>query len=87
MLNAIKKAMIILMILPFYLIGGDLSIRMGINHSWLYYPDELVAKITENEFHPNVSLGLNTIVFSHGSFSSNYGVRFFFGRAIRYISI
>ncbi len=75
MLNNIIKAVIISTILPFYLLGGDLSIQVGVNHSWLYYPDGLIN--AENEFNPNLSIGLNATIFSKGNFGSSFGLRFF----------
>lgn len=75
MTNVIKRAVIILIILPLYLSGGELSIRVGANHSWLYYSEDLMY--LENEFNPGLSIGLNASAFSRGNFESSYGIRFF----------
>lgn len=75
MINYLIKFWFITVVLPFCLWSNDFSLQFGTNHSWLYYPEGVI--IVENEFNPNLSLGLNSTFYDINNFSSSYGARLF----------
>lgn len=77
MVKITREVLVILVVFPLFLFAGELSVQGGVNHSWLYYPDEFMRQLMKNEFNPDVSFGLNAVVFSKKGFSGNCGIRFF----------
>jgi len=73
----VEKTLLILVVFPFFLFAGELSVQGGVNHSWLYYPDEFIRQIAKNNFNPDVSFSLNALVVSKRGFSGTCGIRFF----------
>jgi outer membrane protein with beta-barrel domain len=64
----------ILGIFPSQLFANNFSVNLGINHSWLVYPD---IDLLENEFKPSFSIGINSTQEIFKNFDLTYGIRFF----------
>lgn len=74
MKNKIVLTYLFIILIPLNLLAGGFSINVGINHSWLYYPD---LSILKNKFNPDFSIGLNYNQSILPNTKLSYGLRFF----------
>jgi|GEM_PF-2470218 len=74
MKNKITLLYLIIVMIPLNIFAGGFSINVGINHSWLFYPDLSALK---NEFNPNYSIGINYNQSTFPNTKLSYGLRFF----------
>lgn len=74
-MNIIKIILIFLLgLIPIQIFASEFSLNIGVNNSWLVYPDH---DLLENEFRPNFSIGINANQMILGDFDLTYGIRFF----------
>ena len=69
-----RTLFLILFVLPFQLFSGNFSANIGVNHSWLYYPD---ISVTDNDFDINYSFGMSYAHKSIYDLELSYGLRLF----------
>lgn len=73
----IKKNLLLFLIygiIPYQLLASDFSASIGINHSWLVYPE---FSTIENDFNPRYSIGLSKNHTIFQDLEISFGLRLF----------
>jgi len=74
-MKIIKISLILLLgFIPIQIFASEFSLNIGVNNSWLVYPD---LDELENEFNPSFSIGINFNQNIFNNFNFCYGIRFF----------
>jgi len=73
----VRGVLLCLLIAPVQLTAGDYSVVIGVNHSWLVYPDSELPFLDENQFRPSYSIGANSLHRIFQDVELSVGIRLF----------